>query len=256
MWSRVDLKERAKLAFRNNYWSAVAVSFIIFIVGVLFSDGARNASNSNHSGLSGRFYNMQQWFYNPRNAFLTLVMSITVLMIAVVCIVFRILVKSAIDVGGKRFFMENREAKPGVGNIFYVFKSGCYWNVVVVMFLRGLFTFLWTLLLVIPGIVKAYEYRMIPYILSENPGMNYQQAFAISKQMMTGQKMDTFILDLSFILWAMLSGITCGIVGIFYVNPYIHATESELYAVLRAHAFHQGGLTTRDLPGFGQYYNY
>ncbi len=93
-------------------------------------------------------------------------------------------------------------------------------NVVLVMFLKNLFTSLWTLLFVIPGIVKHYEYLMIPYILAENPGMDRKEAFQISKRMMDGQKMETFILDLSFIGWILLSAITCGIVGIFYVNPY------------------------------------
>ena len=80
-------------------------------------------------------------------------------------------------------------------------------NVVLVMFLKNLFTSLWTLLFVIPGIVKHYEYLMIPYILAENPGMDRKEAFQISKRMMDGQKMETFILDLSFIGWILLSAI-------------------------------------------------
>ena len=62
--------------------------------------------------------------------------------------------------------------------------------------MKGLFQFLWLLLLVIPGIIKSYEYRMIPYILSENPKVSRQRAFEISKLMMNGNKWDTFVLDL------------------------------------------------------------
>ena len=75
------------------------------------------------------------------------------------------------------------------------------------MFLKGLFQGLWSLLFVIPGIIKSYEYRMIPYILSENPNISRKRAFEISKQMMKGNKWDTFVLDLSFIGWQILSGI-------------------------------------------------
>ena len=81
--------------------------------------------------------------------------------------------------------------------------------------LRGLKTFLWGLLLVIPGIIKSYEYRMIPYILSENPGMDTKRAFQLSAEMMYGQKWNAFVLDLSFILWLILGAITCGLVNVF-----------------------------------------
>ena len=75
----------------------------------------------------------------------------------------------------------------------------------------NLFIALWTLLLIVPGIIKSYEYRMVPYILAENPGMNRKEAFAISKRMMTGKKWATFVLDLSFFGWIFLSIFTCGI---------------------------------------------
>lgn len=61
-------------------------------------------------------------------------------------------------------------------------------------------------------------------------GMDSKQVFEISKRMMNGQKMETFILDLSFIGWALVAGITCGIAGVFYVAPYVNATNTELYA--------------------------
>ena len=77
---------------------------------------------------------------------------------------------------------------------------------------------------------------MVPYILAENPGMDSKQVFEISKRMMNGQKMETFILDLSFIGWALVAGITCGIAGVFYVTPYVNATNTELYAFNKVQA--------------------
>jgi uncharacterized membrane protein len=108
---------------------------------------------------------------------------------------------------------------------------------VLTQFLKSLYTLLWTLLLIIPGIVKHYEYRMIPYLLADFPEMSKDDAFRISKEMMNGNKMNAFILDLSFIGWHILSAVTLGIVGIFYVNPYVNATNAELYLTLKKQHF-------------------
>ena len=100
------------------------------------------------------------------------------------------------------------------------------------MFMMNLKIFLWSLLFIIPGIIKAYEYRMVPYILAEHPEMSYSEVLEASSRMMDGQKMNAFILDLSFIGWEILSSITAGIVGIFWVNPYYYSTDAELYLEL------------------------
>ena len=73
---------------------------------------------------------------------------------------------------------------------------------------------------------------MVPYLLAEYPDMSRQEAFARSKEMMYGQKWRAFVLDLSFLGWNILSGITFGIVGLFYGRPYQDATDAELYDVL------------------------
>jgi uncharacterized membrane protein len=118
------------------------------------------------------------------------------------------------------------------------------------MFFKLLYTFLWSLLFVIPGIIKSYEYRMIPYILCENPDIDKERVFALSRSMMSGVKWRVFVLDLSFILWDMLSVITGGIVGIFWVLPYKQATFAELYAAMRTKAFENGFSDSLELPGY------
>ena len=102
------------------------------------------------------------------------------------------------------------------------------------MFLRDLFIALWTLLLIVPGIIKGYAYRMVPYILAENPDMNYKEALDLSSKMMYGNKWKSFVLDLSFIGWIILSILTFGILLLFYVNPYIGSTNAELYKAIKA----------------------
>lgn len=144
-----------------------------------------------------------------------------------------IFVFSLFEVGGAKFFVENAGQPALVRELLCGFTNGHYGNTVLTLFLRSLFTFLWSLLLIVPGIIKHYEYCMIPYLLADHPELSHDEAFAISKSMMDGNKLDVFVLDLSFIGWQILSGLTFGILGIFFVNPYIYATKAELYLALK-----------------------
>ena len=81
---------------------------------------------------------------------------------------------------------------------------------------------------------------MVPYILAENPGMDRREAFAISKRMMDGEKWNTFVLGLSFFGWIVIDLFTCGILGLFFVSPYVHATFAELYAYNKVKAYNEG----------------
>ena len=94
--------------------------------------------------------------------------------------------------------------------------------------LMSVFTMLWSLLLVIPGIIKAYSYSMAPYILAENPDMAANDAIKESMRIMDGHKMDLFVLQLSFIGWMILTSLTFGILGIYTV-PYMNATFANFY---------------------------
>ncbi len=94
--------------------------------------------------------------------------------------------------------------------------------------LIGVFTFLWTLLCYIPGIVKAFSYSMSYYVLAENPNMTAREALNVSKRITDGHKMDLFVLQLSFIPWILLTTVTCGIASI-YVIPYMALTTANFY---------------------------
>lgn len=137
-----------------------------------------------------------------------------------------------LELGCKRFFLRNLNMKAEVKEVCFSFDHS-YMNIVKTLFFRDLYTFLWSLLFIIPGIIKAYEYQMIPYLLAEHPDMPKDQAFAMSRQMMKGQKWRAFMLDLSFLGWSILSLFTLGILGLFYVNPYKYSTKAALYETLR-----------------------
>ena len=136
-------------------------------------------------------------------------------------------------VGAYRFSVCNLNQKAQAKEAAYAFDSGNYLEIVKTMFLRDIFTFLWTLLFIIPGIVKSYEYRMIPYLLADDPTMTKDRAFAESRAMMRGNKWRAFVLDLSFLGWHILSVFTLGILELFYVAPYEFMADAALYESLR-----------------------
>ncbi len=100
-------------------------------------------------------------------------------------------------------------------------------------FLRGLYIFLWSLLFIIPGIIKSYAYFMTPYILADNPDMTASEAIARSKQMMDGHKMELFVLHLSFIGWHLLAALVANL-GYLALNPYVGASTAAFYRNLLA----------------------
>ena len=95
-------------------------------------------------------------------------------------------------------------------------------------FLRILYITLWSLLFVIPGIVKSYAYAMTPFIMAENPEMSANDAIPASRELLDGHKGDLFILDLSFIGWGILAAVTCNI-GHLALNPYRNAAYAAFY---------------------------
>ena len=137
-----------------------------------------------------------------------------------------------IEMGCNKFFLRNLDEEAEISNVSYAFDHS-YKNVVGVMFRRDIAIALWSMLFVIPGIIKSYEYRMIPYLLAEHPEMSWKDAFAESKEMMAGNKWKAFVLDFSFIGWQLLSILTLGLLSIFYVNPYKFSTNAALYEAIK-----------------------
>lgn len=101
-------------------------------------------------------------------------------------------------------------------------------------FLRGLYTFLWSLLFVIPGIIASYRYAMTSFIMAEHSEMTASEAIRASKQMMTGHKWELFCLDFSFFGWNLLCGLTMNL-GNLFLNPYTNAAHAAFYRKISAH---------------------
>ncbi len=251
MWTNAQLKEKAKFALKMNYWKTVFVSLIIAMLlgGVGYTYNASGFSSDLESDYEETYeydeyedeYYTEEDLEVDEDLGIAMAISIVLIVLAIFFVVFVIamvisLITSAfifnpIDVGAKRFFFKNLNQKAEVKEIAFVFDSN-YMNVVKILFFRDLYTMLWSMLFIIPGIVKSYEYLMIPYLLAENPNLTKEQAFALSKQMMKGQKAEAWFLDLSFIGWHFLSAFTMGILDIFYVTPYKNLTFAALYEQL------------------------
>ena len=165
-------------------------------------------------------------------AIFAIIVFLFVLFLTAICLAVRYFLLVPFEYGCRKFFRKNLDEPAKLSNIVYVFDSH-YKNVVKTAFLRDLFIWLWSLLFVIPGIIKYYEYRLVPYIVSENPNINYKDALAESKKLMQGNKWKTFVLDLSFIGWDILSLLTWGFLDIFFVGPYKASTDAALYETLK-----------------------
>ena len=99
--------------------------------------------------------------------------------------------------------------------------------------IMGIKTMLWTLLLIIPGLIKSYAYMLTPYILKDNPEVSAKDASSLSDEMMKGHKFDLFYLHLSFIGWIILSILTCGI-GVLWLYPYMYTAQAAFYEDVKA----------------------
>ena len=168
-------------------------------------------------------------------AILAVVGAVIVLVVAIVLLlssVLKIFVLNPLEAGCRNFLLRNATGESDLGDIGFGFTPD-YWRNVKTLFLRDLFRFLWGLLLIVPGIVKRYSYRMAPYILADRPELSGTEVLTQSRQMMNGHKWKTFVLDLSFLGWNILSALTFGLLGVFYVNPYRQCTNAELYRELK-----------------------
>lgn len=265
MWTRAELKERAKFAFKRNYWRCVLVALVLSIIT---GAGSSVSSNQTTNLISDETYEEEysdDYNYDEYDdeyaddaisefedgmeddvlgavgsavsSIGIILGTVVVLVVIVIAAVLSVFVFAPLEVGGCHFFTENTVTQASAKSLFYSYQKGRYLKIVGTLFLKNLYTTLWTLLFIIPGIIKSYEYRMIPYLLADDPNMPREDAFRISKEMMDGNKMDAFVLDLSFIGWEILAAITCGIAGVFYVTPYVQATNAELFVTLRSNYF-------------------
>lgn len=234
MWTRAELKERAWAGLEKYYGYGLLVTFLSGILGGDIGGGIKISFQKNVTG-HGYSVKMPEIWQNPSFSLGVTLLSVSIAFVIFVIVWgFGIFVSNVILVGKCRYFTISTlyGEHAGISELFGNFNAGRYLNTVKIQFLRGLYETLWTLLFVIPGIIKHYEYYMVPYLIAEYPDMDSQEVFRLSKEMMDGNKLDTWLLELSFIGWYLIGLLFC-CVGMIFVEPYLEATLAELYLKLR-----------------------
>ena len=220
MWTRQELKEKGMSAFKANYWRNVLVAFLL---GLLSPGLAMTGS-----------INMDSDTTNVRLGSLELTdgqiaaLAGGLLLIIIIAAVIDILIFNPLHIGCYAFFKDNVRTHSADLNMITVGFSD-YVHKFTTMLLMSIYLVLWTMLLIIPGIIKSYSYRMVPFIVQDYPELSAGEVIRKSREMMDGQKMETFKLDLSFLGWFALSLLTLGLVGVFWTNPYFYNTNAALY---------------------------
>lgn len=154
-------------------------------------------------------------------------------------------VQNVLQVGFCRYLLETRTySGTHINRLLFGWHIKRVIKIAKILFVKWLYLLLWSFTIV-GGIIKRYSYMMVPYIAAENPEIGAREAILLSRQMMKGNKWKAFVLDLSFLPWVILDGITFGLLNILFVTPYQSLTGAELYMELRG-AAKEASLTGAD----------
>jgi len=218
MRSRKEIKAIGKQKFSALYWPCVGAAFLVGLVSAAISGAASFAAE----------YGNWSFTINLAGLFITGNLSIGLAYFFIQLILGR----EEPDIGLPfRAGFENYGRKLG----------GFLW--------MTLFTFLWMLLFIVPGIVKSFAYALTPYILADCPNVKAKDALKLSMRIMKGKKGSLFGFYLSFIGWGLLTCLTAGILGVFYVTPYLNNSMACWYLEAREDALRNGVITLGQLEG-------
>lgn len=221
-FDRIRIKENGKLHYQNNKWQNV----LVILINTLIVGGVQVVVR-----LSG-----DDW--------------VLAMFMSLVSIALALLVVNVISMGTMTWFHRSIKTEGlKMEEMFWTFKED-YGGNVLMMFLISLYTALWSMLFVVPGIVKGYSYSLAMYIKSENPNIPASKAIELSTRMTNGHKMDLFVLDMSFIGWWILSAFTLHILGILYVMPYQYASKAFAYEEIKEEALANQIVSEAELYGY------
>lgn len=153
------------------------------------------------------------------------------IILAVLAILLKIFIINPLNISIARMYLESKSYKVKFGRLKYAFNKEYYLNIVKSVIVLDVYKFLWSLTL-FGGIVKSYSYRMVNFIIAEDPKIKPLNALTLSRKMMNYYKMNAFLIDLSFLGWNILRISTIGVAGIL-VDPYYNFTYVEFYYLLR-----------------------
>lgn len=249
MWTRAQLKANAKYALRGRYGKCLLASLAVDIIPLLYNLVITIFTYATFVPLYLEIFEnpeitqSQEWAWGVMRTVTEMNSRVNASQFFYFILV--IFIVLPLTVGASRFFVHNRFGHVDVGLVKTAFTAS-YSRSMGAMFVTNLFIRLWSLLLIVPGIIKQYEYAMVPWLLSDNPNLTGERAREISRMMTYGQKWNMFVLDLSFLGWYLLGSIPLGI-GTIFVSPYYRATYAELYVCLRQNILQSGCVTPAEL---------
>ncbi|WP_141433799.1 DUF975 family protein [Bacillus sp. 03113] len=214
-----EIKKKARTSLSGQWGKAVLLTLLVFLLNTVIP-------GIFEIPLSGGF---QNWIVQEETPASVTIINI---IIAIVLIPFSISVSW--------FFLSlSRLEKPQIGDTFAIYKDGkTSIKVIGTSILAGIFTFLWTLLLIIPGIIKSISYSQAYFLLKDHPEYKVLEAISESKKRMKGYKWKYFLMNLSFIGWGILALLTLGI-GFLWLVPYVSASLATFYNELIANRDYQ-----------------
>ena len=221
-----ELRVKAWESLKGKYWMAFVVTLVAGLIGSI-----GNSFTTFAQELSEVLGMVDPAEMDSTMVTGALVLNGVVIISAIIGLVLSILLTSPMTVGVCNYFIKNTDSAPSFKDAFSGFKVK-YGRNIGTLLLVGIKTVLWTLLFIIPGIIKSYEYAIIPYILADDAEISSKEAFKKAKEMMAGNKWRLFKLEFSFIGWVILCVLTLGI-GTLFLIPYINAATAEFYAELK-----------------------
>lgn len=239
-----DFRTIAREALRGKWLVSVLTTFVASLIGAQIASGG--GGSSSNSGDNNNI-DLSQYFSPEALNFFRIVLA-ALLVYAVINIIVSLIIGGAGKLGYARYnlnLVDGKEARfEDLFSQFHRLGDGFVMNL-----LLAIYTFLWTLLFVIPGIIKFFSYAMTPYILYEHPEYNPNYAITVSREMMDGNKFRLFCLNFSFIGWELLcavpaliafAGVLYGnfillplllvsFVGSMFVDAYMEAAHAAFY---------------------------
>ena len=274
-----ELKKEARKNLKRNFLRTILVTFIAGIIingGYNYSTYIYDNTNimnkgytyikTNYEALKNVISNFTNDGYEARGVIAPLVNNITenrsitvgfintvnnlifgnnlsnqttIILVFMASVFIYVFIQNVFKVGKNRYFLEQRRYKnTKIEKILFPYQISRAWHIAYVSFYKSLYQVLW-IPTIVGGIIKHYEYKMIPYILAENPNVSKEEAFKLSKELSNGYKLEMVKLDLSLIGWYVLQIMTFGISSVFYFNSYKECIYSELYMSLRKNKYNE-----------------
>lgn len=222
MFDRKEVKRIGREAYGRNKWKAIACGLIMLSIFGTSGSGIKVSQQTQE--LVDKI--------SVESPAVLVAAAIMVLVVVCLCVALFVFIFNPIEIGYARFNINAVNGKGKLADLAYGYDNN-YKTSVKTVFLRNLYVILWMCLFFVPGIIKAYEYHMVTYIIADNPEISTKDAFALSKKMMKGNKWKMFLLDLSFIPLSLLGVITLGIVTELYVIPYMQLAYAAVYEKIK-----------------------